>query len=155
MSRRTRIGTFALALAGAWSLACATGPEIPEDIEPGYTETPIVSQGGMLIQRVTVTPARPTMGDTIVIRSALRNAGATPVPIVATICGVHLQGTLRVADPFVRCAGYSMTGELAPGDSVIDSRRVVVASPPGMWELEVRHLLEPSTWVSVAVEVRL
>lgn len=155
MSRRPRIGRFALALAGTWFVACATGPEIPEDIEPGYTETPIVSQGGMLVQRVTVTPARPKMGDTIVVRSTLRNADDAPVPIVATICGVHLQGTLRFADPFVRCAGYSMAGDLAPGDSVSDSRAVVVASPPGMWELEVRHLLEPSIWVSVAVEVRL
>ena len=136
----------------AAAVACATGPEAPE-IDPGYADSIIGGPAAGLRQRVTVVPGRLAAGDTILVRSVLSNDGFVAVHQTSTICGLHLDGTLTFRDPFGRCGGYSMTGDLAPGDSVVDTRSVVVTSPPGSWNLEVRHLLEPSTWISVPVEV--
>jgi hypothetical protein len=155
--------TFRPMFAGLTALAvaaCETGPatsgglpKIPRFVEPALVDSTITLPGGPLLQRVTVVPRRLARGDTILVRSVLLNQGTAPVGHTSTICGVHLAGTLAFDDPFVRCAGYSMSGDLAPGDSVVDARLVVVTSSLGSWVLEVRHLLEPSTWLTVTVEV--
>jgi hypothetical protein len=149
-------GITALAAAAACEAGpAATGdlPEIPRVVEPALADSTIALPGGPLLQRVTVEPGRPGRGDTIMVRSVLLNQGSAPVSQTSTICGLHLAGTLAFDDPFFRCAGYSMSGDLATGDSLVDGRLVVVTSPPGSWVLEVRQLLEPSAWLRVNVEV--
>lgn len=137
------------------SLACGVGPEVPEDFLPGSVEQAIGLPSASLIQRVTLTPAQPATGDTLDVRSVIRNVGPRAVRLTSTICGVQLRGSLTFADPFVRCAGYSMTGDLTAGDSVVEARQVVVTAGPGRWVLEVRQLLDPSVWVAVPLEVRI
>ena len=134
------------------ALAACTGPLEPAQQAPGVVERIVVAEGG-LAQRVTVTPAAPAPGDTIVIRSRVTNFGLSAVIVTSTICGVHTQGTLELWDCFIRCAGYSTRGDLAAGDSLVDSRRMVVTSQPGRYTLEVRHLLDPDVWLSLPIDV--
>jgi len=137
------------------ALACTTGTEPLADGSPITVEQAVGFPGSGLRQRITLIPAAPAPGDTLEVRSVLRNVGTGLVPVTATICGVHLRGSLPFADPFVRCAGYSVTTELAAGDSVIDGRHVVVTAGPGHWVLEVRQLLDPSEWLAIPVVVRI
>jgi hypothetical protein len=64
-------------------------------------------------------------------------------------------GTLVVNWPFdiAKCAGYSMTATLVPGDSVVGYDIMRVDSPPGTYALQVRHALEPEAWYVVRVRV--
>lgn len=108
-----------------------------------------------LVQVVRVTPSAPAPGDTVIIGTVLRNLGDTPTAdLEVSICGPSVRGTLRLEDPFVRCAGYSMITSLAPGDSTVDTRRMVVGSGPGTYQVEVNQLRRPETWASVLIEVR-
>ncbi|MDH3198311.1 MAG: hypothetical protein OEO21_08725, partial [Candidatus Krumholzibacteria bacterium] len=84
------------------SLACGVGPEVPEDFLPGSVEQAIGLPSASLIQRVTLTPAQPATGDTLDVRSVIRNVGPRAVRLTSTICGVQLRGSLTFADPFVR-----------------------------------------------------
>ena len=144
-----RYTAFVAALA---LVACNAEPATPDP--PGHTERVIAVGAGSLRQDITVTPQSPTTGDTITINSVLVNVGTAPVSTTATTCGLHLKGTLQTIDPFIHCAGYSQTVDLAPGDSVTDGRVLIVTAPAGEWVIEVRQLLDPDTWVAVAVRVR-
>ena len=109
-----------------------------------------------LEQVVRVTPKEPTSGDTLRIVSVVTNRGSDAVRITARVCGVTLGGDLQLEWPpgIVTCAGYSSTGALGPGDSSVESTVRLVASPAGVYQLTVQHLLEPDFLVSMQVRVR-
>jgi len=136
------------------AFACTTGGELPDGGAAVTIDQAVGLPSSGLRQRITLTPAVPASGDTVEVRSALRNVGTGVVPVTSTICGLHLRGSLSFVDPFTRCAGYSVSTELAAGDSVLDARRVVVTAGSGHWVLEVRQLLDPSAWVAVPVHVQ-
>lgn len=107
-----------------------------------------------LEQTVRLSPAEPAPGDTLIIASVVMNGTSLPVDVTSRICGIDVETTLKLTGTNVACAGYSMHGELAPGDSLLGSAMGVVASAPGTYNLRVRHLLNPDVWVEVPITVR-
>lgn len=137
-----------LVLLSVATLACRAEPA-------ALTEPKVIITPQGLEQTVRLTPAEPAPGDTLDIASLVVNQTAAPVDVASRICGLDLETSLRLTDPFVRCAGYSMQGALAPGDRIQGFDRRVVAGPPGTYTLRLRHLLSPDVWVDVPVTVRM
>jgi hypothetical protein len=53
------------------------------------------------------------------------------------------------------CAAYSATRTLAPGDSIVQQDRRVVAASSGAYTVRVRHVVPPSgLYVDVPITVR-
>jgi len=135
-----------LVLLSVASLAC--GPQPAPITGPRVVVTP---QG--LEQTVRLSPAEPAPGDTVDIVSIVVNQTAAPVDVASRICGLDLQTSLKLTNPFISCAGYSMQGALAPGDTLQGFDRRVVDGAPGAYTVRVRHLLTPDVWVDVPVTV--
>ena len=112
----------------------------------------ITAQG--LEQTVRLSPAEPATGDTVEITSIVVNQAGGEVDVASRTCGLDLQTSLTLTNPFIRCAGYSVQGTLAAGDSLVGFDRRVVSGLPGNYTLRVRHLLNPDVWVDVPVTVR-
>jgi hypothetical protein len=123
--------------------------------EPAALTAPrvVVTPQG-LEQTVRLSPADPAPGDTLEIASIVVNGTAAPVDVASRICGLDLETPLPLTNPFISCAGYSVHGALAPGDSLQGFDRRVVSGLPGTYTLRVRHLLNPDVWVEVPVTVR-
>ena|SRR5712671_5185769 len=113
----------------------------------------ITPQG--LEQTVRLSPAEPIQGDTLTIESIVVNVMGAAVDVTSRICGMDVETSLRLSGPNLACAGYSMHGALAPGDSILGFAGGVVASGPGTYTMRVRHLLNPDVWVDVPVTVRM
>jgi len=134
--------SFAAIACSSTPSASLTGPKV------------VVTPQG-LEQTVRLSPAEPAPGDTLNIESIVVNGTAAPVDVVSRICGMDLETTLKLTYANLACAGYSMQGALAPGDSLLGFAGGVVASAPGQYTLRVRHLLDPDVWVDVPVTVRM
>jgi non-ribosomal peptide synthetase component F len=108
-----------------------------------------------LTQTVTITPSAPRTMANLVVRSAVVNLGTAPVSLESRVCGLDFQGTLLLQGPpgLAQCAAYSMSGTLAPGDSLVQSEPMQLLSPAGRYELLVRQVVTPSHWVTVPVTV--
>lgn len=111
---------------------------------------------GGLEQQVTLEPATLVDGRDVVVRSVLRNRGQAPLALEHRECGLDYAGTLTLTHPpeVLKCAGYSISRTLAPGDSAVTSDLMRVASAPGRYTLRVRHALAPSYWLELDVVVR-
>jgi hypothetical protein len=119
---------------------------------------------GGLEQEVVITPARPRLGDTLTVRSTVRNPTRHGVVVEARVCGLDLDGPLILEIPGVRCGGWSARRTLAPGASFrVEDRRVYrgvqgEAIPrTGTHEthrIRVRHLVNPERWVVVELSPR-
>jgi hypothetical protein len=109
-----------------------------------------------LEQRVTLTPAELTAGEDVQIHSVITNRGTESVALNSRICGLDFDGDLDLAHPngSAACAGYSMGGSIAPGESRTNTDLNRVVSPPGVYTLRVRHALQPELWVEMRVVVR-
>ena len=140
-----------LALAAACSSAAlpptgefASESDVTQAVVPG------------LEQRVTLSPAELVTGENVTIRSVITNHGAGPVALESRICGLTLDGDIRLEWPpglFV-CAGFSMGGTIAPGESRESTEIRRIASPSGGYTLRVKHALQPERWVEMRVVVR-
>jgi hypothetical protein len=143
-ARRLALGAVAgLALGTA---ACSSATSVDAiTAPPALSTTPVERTSDGLQQRVVITPARPSTGDTIAVRSVLVNRGAAPVRVEHVVCGLDFDtGRQQVlANPFIHCAAYSMTSTLAPGDSVVQLDRRVIAAPAGSYTIRVRHVVPP------------
>lgn len=128
----------------------------PTDADTSGEGIALVGRFGTLVQTVTITPASPAPGENIQLRSVVVNRGNRVVTLESRICGLDFGGTLALEWPanIGKCAGYSMRGELAPGDSVVGHDVMEVSSPAGRYRLQVRHALAPETWLEIPVEVR-
>jgi hypothetical protein len=109
-----------------------------------------------LEQRVTLTPSELVAGENVQIQSVITNRGSDAVQLESRICGLDLGGDLELSFPpgFGVCAGYSMEGTIAPGESRAGSELQRVDSKPGTYTLRVRHALRPELWVEMRVVVR-
>jgi hypothetical protein len=109
-----------------------------------------------LEQRVTLSPAEPVTGENVRINSRITNRGSQPVSLESRICGLDFGGDLQLTWPpgIGMCAGYSMGGTIAPGESRESSEIRRVDSGAGSYTLRVRHALRPERWVEVRVQVR-
>jgi hypothetical protein len=109
-----------------------------------------------LEQRVTLTPAELTTGENVLIQSVITNRGNQPIDLESRICGLTLDTDMDLEWPpgHVVCAGFSMGGSIAPGESRASSELRRVASAPGTYTLRVQHALRPELWVTMRVVVR-
>lgn len=145
-ARRLALGVVAgLALGSA---ACSSAASADSDLlitDPPMSRSFGERTDGTLRQQVVITPERPTTGDTIAVRSVLVNRGTAPVRVEHVVCGLDFETGRQdvLADPFVHCAAYSMTSTLAPGDSVVQLDRRVIAAPAGEYTVRVRHVVPP------------
>ena len=130
------------------TIGCSTPPAAPLT-GPRVVITP---QG--LEQTVRLSPAEPATGDTVEITSIVVNQTGSGVDVASRICGLDLQTSLSLTNPFIWCGGYSAQGTLAAGDSIQGYDRRVVSGPAGTYTLRLRHLLNPDVWVDVPVTVR-
>ena len=137
----------ALVLLSIAVLACRAEPAALTG--PRVVVTP---QG--LEQTVRFTPADPATGDTLDVTSIVVNETNAAVDVASRICGLDVESSLKLTNAFLACAGYSMQGELAVGDTLQGYARRVIAGPPGSYTLRVRHLLNPDVWVEVPITVR-
>lgn len=128
-------------------IACGTGPA-------SLTGPRVVITPQGLEQTIRLSPAEPATGDTLIIASTVVNGTGAAVEVTSRICGIDVETTLKLSGPNLSCAGYSMHGELAPGDSLLGSALGTVASGPGTYTLRIRHLLNPDVWVEVPITVR-
>jgi hypothetical protein len=108
-----------------------------------------------LDQRVTLTPAELVTGQNVTIQSVITNRGGNAVPLESRICGLTLDGTIRLDFPpdIGMCGGFSMGGTIAPGESRQSTEIRRVASAPGTYTLRVKHALQPELWVEMRVVV--
>lgn len=137
-----------LVLMSFAAIACSS--QSPPLTGPRVVITP---QG--LEQTVRLSPAEPFPGDTLAITSIVVNGTGAAVDVVSRICGLDVETSLKLSVAGVACAGYSMQGPLAPGDTLQGFTTAVVVGPPGTYTLRVRHLLNPDVWVDVPVMVRM
>lgn len=109
-----------------------------------------------LVVRVSVEPSAAMFDTDITIRSVIVNTSSVAQEVQSRECGFDYAGTLRLSGPphVLKCMAYSGRRRIAPGDSVAGADLMRVKSPPGTYELRVRHLLTPETWVPVRVTVR-
>jgi len=144
MPSLTRNVLVLLSVAG---LACRAEPAALTG--PRVVITP---QG--LEQTVRYAPEDPAAGDTLDITSIVVNQTAGAIDVASRICGLDVESSLKLTNSFLSCAGYSMQGELAVGDTLRGLARRVIAGPPGAYTLRVRHLLDPDVWVEIPITVR-
>lgn len=128
------------------TLACNTGPAT-------ITAPKVIITPQGLEQTVRLTPATPAPGDTLDIASIVVNQTAAAIDVASRICGLDVESSLKLTNSFLACAGYSMQGALATGDTIQGFDRRVVGGIPGNYVLRVRHLLNPDVWVDVPVTV--
>ena len=143
VARRLALGTLVGLVAG--TAACSSATTVDGITAPSLSTTPVERTADGLQQRVVITPARPATGDTIDVRSVLVNRGAAPVRVEHVVCRLDFD-TGRdavLANPFIHCAAYSATSTLAPGDSVVQQDRRVIAAPAGNYTIRVRHVVPP------------
>jgi hypothetical protein len=134
--------------------ACSGTSSAPQDtLARGHVR---VEFSGGLVQRVTLIPAVLVDGRDVQVRSVLVNTGNAPLELTSRICGLDYAGTLQLSHPpeVLKCAGYSATATLAPGDSVVGSDIMRVSNTTGEYELRVRHAVAPDQWASMQVVVR-
>ena len=154
VARRLALGALVGLVAG--TAACSSATTIDGITAPSLSTTPVERTADGLQQRVVITPARPATGDTIDVRSVLVNRGTAPVRVEHVVCGLDFE-TGRdavLANPFIHCAAYSVTSTLAPGDSVVQHDRRVIAAPAGSYTIRVRHVVPPhALYVDVPLTV--
>lgn len=121
----------------------------------GQAQLAIPGSGG-LVQVVTVSPSQPKALTNVTIRSVLTNKGASAMAVESRICGLNYAGTLVLSHPpeVMKCAGYSTSATIAPGDSVVTEDLMRVMSREGRFTLRVQHALKPEGFVDVPVVVR-
>jgi hypothetical protein len=119
----------------------------------------IVAEGAIdanLRQTVIVAPSNLTKGDTVRIRSMIRNVGTQSVTLESRICGLNIETTMSLPWPpgIGMCGGYSQTRTMAPGDSVESSELRQVQSGPGEYQVRVTHALKPAGSLQLKLTIK-
>lgn len=150
-----RFASRALAALAAIAITTAcTGTSSPDE-GLSVSDASIELAAG-LTQRVTLVPVQLVGGRNVEIRSVVVNNGTAAAQLMARTCGLDYHGSLELTHPpeVMKCAAHSMAASLAPGDSLVGADLMRVTSAPGSYEFRVRHLIDPSHWVSLQVVVR-
>ncbi|MFW6201015.1 MAG: hypothetical protein ACOC8B_00420 [Gemmatimonadota bacterium] len=148
---RALLGAAVLSLVSGLA-ACGESPLEPEfdEEEEAYV---VVHRTGDLVQTLAFSDPTPSVGDTLSIRSTVINRGA-PRGVESRICGLDVRGEVELSPASATCGGWSSSGTLAPGDSVIGWEHGVVNAEPGRRVLRVRHLIDPEVWLDVELTIR-
>jgi hypothetical protein len=143
-----------VALLALAPFACGSPLAVAD--EPFTVGSSEVELFGGLVQRITVTPSEPVIGEALEIRSVLRNAGQTSARFLANVCRLDLESTLELmtAPDWAECHGLPRQEDLAPGDSLVVITRQRVHGEAGDHEIRVAHALEPLRWVPVRVRLK-
>jgi hypothetical protein len=160
--RSTRFLAPAAALTALLLSACADpGPSAPLDEAPPAPAVTVIDYSASgLEQEVRVEPGSVRVGDTITVRSTIRNTASTGRQLESRICGLDVTSSLTLQVPGFRCGGWSVFHTVAGGASfTLEDQRVVIAAggsgtSGNMRTLRIRHLLHPERWVEVQVELR-
>lgn len=109
-----------------------------------------------LVQRVTVTPAEPVIGEEVEIRSVVVNRGQRTPQFIENTCRLDLESTLDLAPvpEWAECKALPRETALFPGDSLVMRTRKRVQGVAGEHEIRVLHVMEPQYWVPVRVRMR-
>jgi len=138
-------------LVAACSHSSGTNPDgVPANGAASVNVTPTVSQA------VSLSPASPASGTNVGVRSVLTNRGTSAFALTSRICGLDYAGTLSLTHPpeVLKCAGYSQSLTILPGDSLVTLDYMRVSSAAGMYTLRVKHALQPEAWAEMQVQVR-
>ena len=133
---------FSSAVASAVVVvSCNSAPIAPPQSEQFVSQIPFGVE-----QAITVTPVEPRTGENITIESVITNVSTSSLELTSRICGLNLGGDLEMSLPLgvVRCAGFSQTVTLLPGETIRETELRTVNSPAGIFTLEVQHLLDPT-----------
>jgi hypothetical protein len=106
-----------------------------------------------IVQTVRLLTPGVRQGDTLRIESRLKNVSTQSVNIHRLVCEVDIETSLQMEGPFIHCIIGVLDGPLAPGeeDTRTVSRRIL--SPPGRYNVSIRHLLQPDVWVTAELTV--
>ena len=125
-------------LISALAAGCGSGePTGIGDMVPGVPG---------LRQVVTIDTTIFKWGDSVHVRSVLRNEGRRILRVSVASCGRLLSGTLEFALINV-CSDQWDDVTLIPRDSNVQSSVRVVISPPGEYLLDVAHVWDPDGFV--------
>lgn len=108
-----------------------------------------------LEQRVTVSSSTPAVGDSILVRSVVRNTARGPITIeVGCVTRLHFtSGAFATPREPLNCEGI-WRGSLARGDSLVwETMTPPMTASPGDYTLTVRHLSSPGGGVSLPLRV--
>lgn len=130
-ARRAAGAATVLVSALALATACADHPLAADSTRTRDSLAVTVAAPGGIVQAVEIAPRSPRAGDTLVLRSRVRNEGSEPVTVEVRLCGLDVRAVEWLTDPFIRCEGYSAMAVLAPGHSIVETdRRIVVGEHP-------------------------
>jgi len=133
--------------------ACSAG-ELP-------TSGAVLLDAAGLQQQVSISTATIAVGDSITVRSVVRNTGMRPDTIeIGEVggCGLHglaVSGIAFSARPdTAMCAGLIATVALAPGDSVLaEAVTPPITASPGEYVLTIQQVRRPLVAARVRVRV--
>ena len=159
VARTLRSGISVSAIAVLAAAACGgngTAPAQTEDPVPNLDRgVPLAWQARpTIVQTLRLLNPGLRTGDTLKLESVLKNIGSEPVNIEHVVCELDLEGNLKTEAPLILCFAYSVKGTLAPGEQVVSTLQRKIASEPGRYSIQVRHLLDPSVWVPAELTVR-
>ena len=131
MRNRTPLFAVPVFLALAWGSAAAqSGRVAGESMMQSPREYALLSH----VERLDPL----ARGDTVRVREVVVNLADTAITVTADPCRVRFGGTLRVEVPGAgRQTCPAAPARVAPGDSLAAERIAVVASPPGVYALEI------------------
>ena len=115
-------------------------------------ETELEGEG--IREILEVSPAEPSPGDTLVVRSTVFYEGSEPTRLESRLCGLDVRTEGFDLSPLVACDGFSRSRSVSPGDTFHQEKRAVVEAEPGIHGLEARHLLTPEVWSRLDLRVR-
>ena len=135
------------------SIGCASG-----DL-PTMAYTPLGASG--LVQEVSLSATTVGVGDSITIRSVVRNSGAhSEIVGIGEIggCGDHglaVSGVTFAGRPdTLPCAGLMAEVSLAPGDSVNGATTTApIESPPGDYVITIQQVRRPTAAAKVHIRI--
>ncbi len=150
--RSGRLGLTRLALTAA---ACAPVAAAGADAQ-WISAQAQVELAPRVWQRVSVVQDSDRDSTAFVVRSIISNQSSRPYQAIMAGCQLEFAGRMQ-STPHpddTRCRGLPRLASLAPGDSLVVSRRRVGRPARGAYSLRVLHVYEPARWVTVTVRVR-
>jgi hypothetical protein len=164
-SRRGRagggFGPRALALTGLLAVLAAGCLEH----DPAVPAEGVADRGGVRVldyaasgleQEVRIEPASLGPGDTLVIRSQIRNRGTEAARIEARACGLDVESRSVLANPSPPCGGWATNRLLGPGSHLEreDRRELRIPEEGPVVRVRVRRLVMPERWIELEIPVR-
>ena len=135
MNKYAHISVVSALVIGALAGGCGDG-------EPAGIVQSVPNLPG-LRQVVTIDTTIFKYGDSLQVRSVLRNEGRHILNISVASCGRLVAGTLELSLIDI-CSDPWDDVTLTPGDSNVQSAGRNVISPPGAYVLDVIHVWDPA-----------